>query len=124
MCEKTYNGESLFDDIDGHWAEDYINLAASVGWVEGDGDGKFRPNDKITGAEVMTLVNRVLGIVPESLDDLHKDMKKWPDNADTNVWYYISVQVATHSFDCELKEDGIHIRITKIVDNFDWSIYE
>ena len=124
MTEAKYEGEAMFDDISGHWAEGYINLAASIGWVEGDGDGKFRPDDKITRAEVMTLINRVLDRVPETMEDLHKDMKVWPDNADTNAWYYIAVQAATHSFECEKKADGVHIKITKIIDNFDWTIYE
>ena len=28
--EATYEGENLFPDIDGHWAQDYINEAANA----------------------------------------------------------------------------------------------
>ena len=39
----------------------------------------------------MTLVNRVLNRLPETKDDLHKDMKTWVDNMDETAWYYLAV---------------------------------
>mgnify|MGYP000621084781 CR=1 FL=1 len=33
--EATYDGENLFPDIEGHWAQDYINEAANAGIVNG-----------------------------------------------------------------------------------------
>jgi len=124
LSEKQYSGESKFSDVSGHWAEGYINLASSMGWVEGDGDGTFRPNDKITRAEVMTLINRVLNRVPLSAEDMHKDMTKWPDNMDTNAWYYIAVQEATNSHDCEYADGSVHEKWTKLTENRDWSVYQ
>ena len=54
-----YNG---FDDVaDGHWAAEYIKDAAIHGWVEGYGDGTFRADDPIDRAEVVAIVNRLLG---------------------------------------------------------------
>lgn len=38
-----------FDDVVGHWAENDITIAESVGLVNGYGDGKFHPFDKLTG---------------------------------------------------------------------------
>lgn len=35
-------------------------------------------------------------------------MKTWPDNADPDVWYYITVQEATNSHTFERKTDGVH----------------
>ena len=51
-----------FNDVsDGYWAAEYIQDAAIHGWIEGYGDGTFRPGVDITRAEVVTIVNRLLG---------------------------------------------------------------
>lgn len=56
---EQYQG---FDDMnDGYWAAEYIKDAAIHGWVEGYGDGTFRADDPIDRAEVVTIVNRLLG---------------------------------------------------------------
>ncbi len=43
-------------DISGHWAEAYIQIAASAGVVHGYEDGTFRPDATITRAEFVKLV--------------------------------------------------------------------
>ena len=114
----------MFSDISGHWAENYINRAASLGWIVGD-NGLFRPDDFITRAEAMTLTNRVLGRQPESIDDiLTDDMVKFTDNADVNAWYYLAIQEATNSHDYEIKADGKHEKWTALTENPDWSKLE
>ena len=92
----VYEGEDLFPDIKGHWAEDYINNAANKGLVKGYEDGTFGPDRYITRAEAVTLVNRTLNRHPHN-DGLHKDMLVWPDNMDTSKWYYADMQEATNS---------------------------
>lgn len=101
-------GEDMFSDITGHWAAEYINRAASHGWVTGDGNGTFRPDDYITRAEAATLINRVLERNPEAVEDLLDEMIKFPDNADTNAWYYLDMQEASNDHDYVRKEDGVH----------------
>ncbi|MBE6631274.1 MAG: S-layer homology domain-containing protein [Ruminococcaceae bacterium] len=55
-----------FDDVPAdHWAADAISTCAALGWILGDGDGNFRPEDKITRAEAATLINRMLGRIPD-----------------------------------------------------------
>ena len=44
--------ERTFNDIQGHWAETYIDNIASMGIVSGKRDGVFAPNDYITRAEM------------------------------------------------------------------------
>ena len=122
----TVNGtmETVFDDIDEHWAYDYIKKAVSLGWIVGD-NGKFRPDDNITRAEAMTLTNRMLVRQPESISDILSDkMTKFDDNADTSAWYYLAVQEATNSHDYEIKADGRHEKWTEIMENPDWSNLE
>ncbi len=55
-------GTSQFTDVaNDHWANGYINIATSLGLIEGDGDGKFRPNDNISYAEAMAIMVRATG---------------------------------------------------------------
>ena len=103
---------SHFSDIEGHWARHFIQRAAALGWVSGYMDGTFRPNAHITRAEAMAMINRVLGRLPETAEDLLPGMKTWPDNADPNAWYYLTVQEATNSHSFERKPDGVHERWT------------
>ena len=103
-----------FNDIAGHWAKDEIAVAANNGWVNGYEDGSFRPQNKITRAETMSLVNRVLNRKPETAEDLLENMTKWTDNADTNAWYYLAVQEATNSHYYEYKENSQYEKWTEL----------
>lgn len=123
FSDGVYVGEDYFTDTDGHWAKEYINTAANLGWIVGE-NGIFRPDDNITRAEVMTLVNRVLNRQPESKDDLLDGMTTWKDNADTSVWYYLAVQEATNSHNYELKADGVHEKWTVLTENPNWAEFE
>lgn len=110
-----------FNDIAGHWAKDKIAVAANNGWVNGYEDGSFRPQNKITRAETMSLVNRVLNRKPETAEDLLENMTKWTDNADTNAWYYLAVQEATNSHYYEYKENSQYEKWTELRETRDWS---
>lgn len=51
-----------FNDVStGYWAAEYIKEAAAHGWINGYGDGSFKGESQITRAEVVTIVNRLLG---------------------------------------------------------------
>lgn len=112
-----------FSDIASHWAKNEISAAANNGWINGYTDGTFRPNNKITRAEAMTLVNRVLKRLPETAEDLHNDMIKWSDNSDTSAWYYLAVQEATNSHYYDLKENK-HEKWSKLRETRDWTKLE
>ena len=112
-----------FSDIASHWAKNEISAAANNGWINGYTDGTFRPNNKITRAEAMTLVNRVLKRLPETAEDLHNDMIKWSDNSDTSAWYYLAVQEATNSHYYDLKENK-HETWSKLRETRDWTELE
>ncbi len=53
-------GESVlsspFIDIDGHWAEAYINKVYNLGYVQGYEDNTFKPDQYITRAEAAKLI--------------------------------------------------------------------
>ena len=123
--DKNTNTTSNFSDIASHWAKDEIGVAANKGWINGYPDSIFRPDQYITRAEAMTLVNRVLNRMPEKSEDLLDDMIKWPDNADASVWYYLAVQEATNSHDYSDKSDADkYEKWTKIRDARDWTLLE
>ena len=113
-----------FFDVTSHWAKDEISIAANHGWIKGYEDGSFKPDQKITRAETMTLVNRVLNRLPEAKDDLHKDMKTWVDNMDETAWYYLAVQEATNSHYFKNKTSTKFEQWTDLRDTRDWSELE
>ena len=94
-----------YSDIDGHWAADEISRVAELGWVKGYTDGTFRPNQQITRAEAMAVINRITERNPETKADLLDSMKTWVDNTE-DKWYYIDVQEATVAHDYERKDNG------------------
>ncbi len=113
---------SNFTDISGHWAEKYIERAATLGWIAGYSDGTFRPSNYITRAEAMTMINRVLCRMPQSEDDLLNNMTVWPDNHPTD-WHYLAVQEATNSHDFDRKGE-VNETWTKLTSAPDWSRYQ
>ena len=112
-----------FSDIATHWAKDEISIAYNNGWITGYPDGTFRPDNKITRAEAMTLVNRVLKRLPETEEDLHDDMIKWSDNSDVSQWFYLDVQEATNSHYYQTKENQFE-KWTKLRETRDWTELE
>lgn len=122
----TYDGEDLFPDIAGHWANKEINLAAVKDLVQGTPDGTFQPDREITRAEAMTIVNRVLERKPVA-EHLLDNMIVWPDNMNTAAWYYADVQEATnsHSYVLRYNEENKAYEIwTVLLPVRDWAALE
>ena len=80
FSSRTVENSGSFSDIPGHWAENEIERAAAFGWISGYPDGTFRPDTRITRAEAMTMIDRVLCRMPQSESDLLDSMVTWPDN--------------------------------------------
>ena len=116
------SGEQTFSDIQGHWAEKYIQRAAELGWIKGFEDGTFRPDTYITRAQAMTMINRVLNRIPEDESDLLPGMNVWPD-CNPGDWFYLAVQEATNSHDFEHKA-GNYETWTGMNKDPDWTRYE
>ena len=55
-------------DISGHWAKKEINQFISSGYVNGYEDGTFRPDNSITRAEFVKLVNKYFGFNNKEVD--------------------------------------------------------
>ena len=119
---KPVENSGSFSDISGHWAENEIERAAAFGWISGYPDGTFRPDARITRAEAMTMINRVLCRMPQSESDLLDSMVTWPDNKPSD-WHYLAVQEATNSHDFN-RQGEVGESWTKLTSVPDWKRYQ
>ena len=80
---STEDSKVSFSDIVNHWAKAHIEDFASKGYVGGYDDNTFRPNNDITRAEFVRIVNKYFGFTngeSENFTDVDKD-----------AWYYKDV---------------------------------
>jgi len=66
VAESSMQTESSMRDVDGHWAQATISRWVEDGLVKGYDDGTFRPNEQITRAEFVALVNRLFGLTEQA----------------------------------------------------------
>lgn len=62
LGQETLSNTVSFSDISGHWAEDSVNLATDKGYVNGYEDGTFRPDQTVTRAEFVKMIDVALGV--------------------------------------------------------------
>ncbi len=100
LFSVSYVGNNMFEDINGHWAENYINILAKLGILKGDGTGNANPEDNLTRAQAAAMCNRLVGrnATSSSTSGCSGTVKNWPDNANS-AWYYMDVLEATNSHD-------------------------
>ncbi|KAA5805771.1 S-layer homology domain-containing protein [Thermoanaerobacterium thermosaccharolyticum] len=75
-----------FKDISGHWAEKEINSWISKGLIAGYEDGAFKPDNPITRAEFIALVNRSFNL-KNTVQINFSDVKP-------SDWYYSDIKKA------------------------------
>jgi len=77
-----------FNDVQKHWGQSYIQLAAAKGLVEGVGDGKYAPDQSVTRAEFAAMLVRALGrgAAAGSMEP-YSDVKQ-------EAWYSDEVRIA------------------------------
>ncbi len=93
--ELTPFESNSFSDIAGHWANKYINSSSQKGWIHGYPDGTFKPDQAITRAEFMTLVNNVL-YRKVLAEDILPEARQFPDLR-PEAWYYEAMQEAINT---------------------------
>ena len=79
----------------------YINYAVHEKWITGYEDGSFRPDNNITRAEAVRVVNNVLGrsADEEYIDENAADMDIFPDVTTAHWAYYDIIEAAiAHDF--------------------------
>lgn len=55
------NAEVAFNDMEGHWASEFVIKAANEGLFVGDSDGNFHPDADVTRAQFITVLWRMAG---------------------------------------------------------------
>ncbi|MGN9165499.1 S-layer homology domain-containing protein [Tissierellaceae bacterium HCP3S3_D8] len=95
---------NTFSDIENHWANQYINSATQKGWVNGYPDKTFKPDQYITRAEFVTLVNNVLNRKVKK-EHILSDARQFPDLL-KDRWYYEPMQEAVNSHHYKRMEDN------------------
>ena len=88
-----------FKDVSAeHWAADEIALIEYAGWIEGY-EGYFRPDDTLTRAEAVTIVNRMLGrSADQNFVNTSTDIKTFSDLSKSH-WAYYAIMEATNTHD-------------------------
>ena len=100
-------GTNTFADSQGHWASIYIASAANSGWIEGYEDGSFRPNNAITRAKTVTIINRAFErrANPATID-YHLNSNIFPDVSRSH-WAFHEIIEAALMHEFSLDEDGL-----------------
>ncbi|MFC7748468.1 S-layer homology domain-containing protein [Paenibacillus thermoaerophilus] len=84
------NGSSgAFADMEGHWAREAVAQLRAAGIVNGYEDGTFRPDQTITRAEAVVMLNGLLAIEP-----LAGSEPRWRD-VPSDYWAYGAIQAAS-----------------------------
>lgn len=87
LYEGLYEGSALAaKDYQGHWAEGIIEKWIDMEYITGYPDGTFRPEEFITRAEFVKIVNNLFGLT-ETAEIAFVDVEE--DN-----WYYEEIQKA------------------------------
>ena len=104
--DEAKDDKNPFSDLEeSHWAYDEIIALNESGLVEGYEDKTFKPENNITRAEVMTVMNKILGRKP--LESYVKSLGFNPYNdLKEEKWYYVIVLEATITHNYWLDKSG------------------
>ena len=90
---------SYNDVLTSHWAYKYIATATAYGWLTGYEDNTFRPDQPVTRAEAVTIINRMLNRGVDGTSALGS-FKTFIDNQDSSKWYYYEIIEGANNHEC------------------------
>ena len=99
MALTTYeSNQGGFPDVKSSWAAEYIQEATRNGWIVGYPDGNFHGGAKITRAEVVTIINRMLNRTADEAFIRHnKDrLAVFHDLQNPHYWAYYDLMEAAN----------------------------
>ena len=86
LCMVISQCSYAFSDIEGHWAEETIEKASQYKIINGYEDNTFRPEDFMTRAELITVIDKLLGLESET--------DKYIADINSKDWYYSNMKKA------------------------------
>lgn len=98
--ETLQKAELSFTDFDSsHWSYEIVQKAVHQGFVNGYPDGTFKPDDYITRAEVVTVVNRMLdrSADVEFINNNFSELTHFTDLNDKNYWAFYEIYEAANN---------------------------
>ena len=95
FANLSNNGTNkIYNDIDAsNWAYKYVMELSNAGYMNGYEDGSFRPESEITRAEVVTVINKIIGRNPSA--EYVKTLSSGFSDLSSDAWYYTNVMEAT-----------------------------
>lgn len=124
---QNYFKQYFMDVNEGDWYAAAVELAYELGWAQGH-EGAYRPQDNMSRAEVMTMINRILERDVKA-EEMLEGMVEWPDNT-PDAWYYEAVQEATNSHTYNRTEEQVpnltfhYENWLELIENPDWAALE
>ncbi len=105
-CDSLEEGDCPFKDVsEKNWAKPYIVSAYAKGWIHGGADGMFHPNDNISRAQAVIILNSMLGRQPdeniEELEGTREFCDVFPGN-----WAYGNIIEASTDHEFTGTEEG------------------
>ncbi|KAM3091227.1 DUF1565 domain-containing protein [Phormidesmis sp. 146-35] len=83
-------GNVAFQDIQGHWAQAYIQALAARNVITGFPDGTFKPSDPVTRAQFATIIAKAFTPAPRRAATNFSDVAK-------SFWGFGAIQTASQS---------------------------
>lgn len=87
-----------YTDTEGHWASDVIDELSNKKIINGYSDGTFKPDNSVTRAEFIAIVNRMLGLTTES--------SKYIPDISRQDWFYSDIRKAVKAGILKGNEEG------------------
>lgn len=103
FVEEKKSGKEFPDVKESHWAYSSIDTALAQGLVKGYEDGTFRPENDISRAEVVSIINNLLGRTGDPKAGNYGDTKKFKDVVSTH-WAFDAICEAATTHDGTIDE--------------------
>ncbi|MDU7966045.1 MAG: N-acetylmuramoyl-L-alanine amidase [Paeniclostridium sordellii] len=83
------DSKTTFNDIDGHWAKNAIIDFATKGYINGYEDGTFKPDNSITRAEFVKILNKAFGYTNVGKENF--------SDVNPSDWYYNDICIGVNA---------------------------
>lgn len=108
FAKANSNGSLAFTDVKrSDWFYNSVLTAVNYGWIGGYSNGTFKPNNNITRAEVVSIVNKMLARSADKtfINSNASSIKSFTD-VSKSFWGFYEVTEATNGHD-HVKNDGV-----------------